>query len=923
MKIRTRVWAFIALIALPCFNLLAADKVWVGGASNLWHVAANWSPSGIPAASDNVMVTNGFIQYVPGGDLVRNTGTTMTMGQGGTFVQTGGIAWMAINGNLVLNNGAVFDTGTAGAFNIGSAGSVTINEGSTFRRLGNTLVVDSKWIFNGGTVDNGLSEFQFNTEVDFDAILYTGMLAPQNTAGILNLKGGHLYLRGTGWDSFYRVGSAYLNFPIGSDGIITITNCTTGVVYSRYFSGATPKMRYDDEVVSSGDFASLFVVEASSSMPNAVDLYLVPQETAGAATFVESSCVKSNLTATSATFYATISDAGNPDAEVFACYGLNNGAAIFANWQNKVSLGTAVAGSSYQYTASLASNTLYYYRLAATNSSGISFATPTPTFFITGQVGVQSPSSVAENSPTPVSIIVSRPSTNNCKDMALSVPFTVGGTATLGTHYTLSTTSPAIIPSGASSTTVSLLPKPDWTGNTERTVTFTLGSSPSYLLADSNTVSILLVDAVFPSAPTNAFLGKVSESSLDPENWSLGVVPTAGHIVVFSPEYAQNQLDWVVGSPSTVAAWMQPYAFPTADYRVLFHTTPSEPLTITGDCLLNGGYWVHEGPSNSPVCAVAVNIGGNLTIGSGAQINAGNGGVNQVNGRTRGFYLAGPGYLPSSGDAGTGSSYGGEGATNDVTYGSLLNPLAYGSSGRGDNTYYSGGGLIFLTVAGNTTLNGGIYAKGFGYAVSGRGASTGGSVNLTTAALLGSGAISVDGGTDTYYGSGSGGRIRVKLTDNAASFGNFTGTLTAYGNAGTPGSAAGTITCQTAADGALSGTVIVDNNQYSDSTNTPSRAMCTHLPPKQDTDSSFAETSWVMRRYASLRITKNVIVKSLRVESTTSRIFLDGNTVMTKELVVNGVTAKVGSYTAVDYPSILNGSGSVVVQSLGTVLMVR
>ena len=108
MKIRTRVWAFIALIALPCFNLLAADKVWVGGASNLWHVAANWSPSGIPAASDNVMVTNGFIQYVPGGDLVRNTGTTMTMGQGGTFVQTGGIAWMAINGNLVLNNGAVF-----------------------------------------------------------------------------------------------------------------------------------------------------------------------------------------------------------------------------------------------------------------------------------------------------------------------------------------------------------------------------------------------------------------------------------------------------------------------------------------------------------------------------------------------------------------------------------------------------------------------------------------------------------------------------------------------------------------------------------------------------------------------------------------------------------------------------------------------
>jgi hypothetical protein len=191
------------------------------------------------------------------------------------------------------------------------------------------------------------------------------------------------------------------------------------------------------------------------------------------------------------------------------------------------------------------------------------------------------------------------------------------------------------------------------------------------MLSASNGVSILLTDAVLPSAPTNAFPGAVSESSATAANWSHGVAPTSEHIVVFfSPEYAQRELDWVAGSTDTVAGWRQPYAFLTADTRVMFYTTPATPLTITGDCLLNGGYWVHEGPSATPMTAVAVNIGGDLTVGAGAQINVG------------------------------------------------------------------------------------IYARGFGYIGSGRGASAGGSINLTTAELPGNGAMSVDGGLDEGYGSG-------------------------------------------------------------------------------------------------------------------------------------------------------------------------
>ena len=924
-----------ALMALAAVSIQAATVTWTGGGGDgLWHTAANWSGNSVPTAADNVVITNGAVEYVPGGDLARNAGTTLTVGAGGSFVQTGGIAWMQISGDVVVENGGVFDTGTAGLLNLNNGtGRIVINEGGYFRYRDHTLAIPAdlvdQWIFNGGTLDIGNGEFQFTSvEIDFDGILRARILAPQGSGntGVLNFNGGHILLYSAGNEGYWHPGTDYVNFTPGSDGIFTVTNCPVSEVYNRYFNGSTPRLRYDDEPVSSGDFATLFVAEASATYPGGADIYLVPQELDGVAAFVESSCVKSNFTATGATFYGTIGTAGSPAAEVFACYGTANGAAIFANWTGRVSLGAAADATAYSYAATLTSNTLYYFRMAATNSSGAAFAVPSPTYFMTGEVSVDAPDSLPENSPTPASIVISRPAQNNCANIELPVPFAVGGTAQAGVHYTLSTTSPAKIPAGASSTTITLTPKPDWGSATERTVTFALGASASYLLGAATNATITLTDAVLPAAPTNAFLGAVSESSLDPANWSLGVVPTSEHIVVFSPEYAQRELDWLPGSASVVAGWEQPYAFTPADMRVRFHTTPASPLTIAGDCVLNGGYWIHEGPSNAPVRAIAVNIGGDLTVGAGAQINAGNGGVNQANGKPRGYFLAGPGYLPSSGATGTGSSYGGEGATNDVTYGSVLNPLSYGSSGRGDNNGFAGGGLIVLNVNGTTTLNGAIYSRGFGYIGSGRGASTGGSINLTTAKLVGGGTMCVRGGLDEGYGSGSGGRIRVKLTDAASAIGDFAGTATAYGNganAGALGSAAGTVAWQTAADTALSGLVVVDNNAYADTTNTPPRAMCTHLPPRQDTDARFTGTTWTLRRFASVRLTKDVRLAGLAVEGEDARIFTEGRTATVRAFVLDGVPQVCGVYTAADLPDLLFGGGAVVVEPELTMILVR
>lgn len=899
------------------------------------------------------------MDYVAGGDLSINAGGSLLIGSGGSLVQTVGVGWMQIRGPITVDGGE-FNTGSSTGFQlytgtnlIVKSGTVrlstgvaqngtlrieggivyagTIGDNNGVQLLGGTLQKSSTFVVRNSTVLGGgnlvvtAGEFQYwNPFTLAGGTIRAPKIAPQATATVLTLTGGHLIATGTADLGFYKPAGSYINFTETSTGKVTFTNCTPANAYATYFAGADPRLRLAGATLSQADVTTFFDVLDSSvpGMGNSVDISL-KQTQAGVASFVGDACAAGGLTATSATITATINDPGSPAADVYACYGTANGVLNFGAWQNHVLLGTAQGGTAYTSTPTLAADSVYFYRMAATNSSGIVFATPAPTFVMTAPVGVAAPASLPENSVAPAALVIARPAANNCSTVALSVPFTLGGTATLDTHYTLSSASPATIPVGASSVSLTLTPIADWSSGNDRTVEFTLGTSTSYLAPTQGVATVTLLNAVLPTYPTNAWLGAVSEDGTVAANWALGVVPAASHIIVFSPEYARRSLFWNVGMTSVVAGWLQPYAFADETRRVLFFTTPAAPLTIAGDCVLQGGAWVHDGPSATPTKAVAVNVQGNLTVGAAALIGAGSGVANVITAYARGYNAAGPGYVPSAGDQGTGSSYGGEGATNDVTYGSVLNPLSYGSSGRGDNAQFSGAGLIVLNVSGTTTLAGSILARGFGYTGTGRGASTGGSINLTTGDLLGNGTIGADGGRDLNYGSGSGGRIRVKLTSPGAVFSSFTGAITAHGNTGYPGSAAGTIALQTAADSAASALVVVDNAQFSDSTNAPYRAMCTHLPPKTQTDTSFAETSWRLRNYAAVRLTGNAKIASLSVEGTTPRLFTESYTLTTKEFVVNGDSAPAGTYTSGDYPALLFGNGAVVVVAQGTVVLVR
>ncbi len=207
-------------------------------------------------------------------------------------------------------------------------------------------------------------------------------------------------------------------------------------------------------------------------------------------------------------------------------------------------------------------------------------------------------------------------------------------------------------------------------------------------------------------------------------------------------------------------------------------------------------------------------INGNLTVGGSGSINVDGKGYTSATGL---------GSAPSAANAGGGSyaGYGGNGATAGTglgattTYGSAANPTDLGSGGGNDSDYGAnsgglGGGAIILNVTGTTTISGTISAKGTtGQQCFNSGAGSGGSINITTVGLVGSGSVSVVGGTGcSFAGGGGGGRIAVRYTSDSSSL-----TYSTYGGAGSFGSlygGSGTLYKKSAAQ--TYGDVTIDNN---------------------------------------------------------------------------------------------------------------
>lgn len=283
-------------------------------------------------------------------------------------------------------------------------------------------------------------------------------------------------------------------------------------------------------------------------------------------------------------------------------------------------------------------------------------------------------------------------------------------------------------------------------------------------------------------------------------NWVDGVVPQDGDDVVLD---ATSSKDMIWDIEIKPGSWLQDGYGGIVTIGTKYGATGLTNLVIIGDCDLRSGVWTHitQPKSDVPQYRLKVVVGGDFTLGSGAQINVDGKGFPQAKGP------GAPGLVQAA------ASHGGRGARTTHAaarsadcYGSIVMPADLGSGGR-EQFGTAGGGAVWLEVGGILQLDGGITANGA--TGSAHYSGSGGSIYCRAGAMQGGGAIMANAGSVTTSTPGGGGRIALVVTNAAADWSGLTGVIEAGGLNKSTASSSGTIYRETAADAPGNGELII------------------------------------------------------------------------------------------------------------------
>jgi len=161
-------WISFLILSLFFVTLIpdsyAITKTWIGG-DDIWHDDLNWSPTGVPAFNDEVLIDGGNpaisvvhidSDLVRGGDTIISNGDTLIIDNGVTFHPDASVTVEV--GGLILNSGTTFHTsqlfnsGTVRNFGSYSISSST-NNGVISNQVDGIFEFDN-FIKNTGTITN-------------------------------------------------------------------------------------------------------------------------------------------------------------------------------------------------------------------------------------------------------------------------------------------------------------------------------------------------------------------------------------------------------------------------------------------------------------------------------------------------------------------------------------------------------------------------------------------------------------------------------------------------------------------------------------------------------------------------------------------------------------------------------------------------
>jgi hypothetical protein len=203
--------------------------------------------------------------------------------------------------------------------------------------------------------------------------------------------------------------------------------------------------------------------------------------------------VASNVTTASACMNGSLTAINGSPATLAVLWDVTDGGTNLATWANTNSFAPGQWNQGDQPTtniASLLSPTNYYYTYVGVNASGTNVATPSQ-YFITGELALTAtdPSCGADVTDT-ATFMVSRP--GNCTNGALTVYYSLSGTAVNGTDYTASLASGSlVIPAGQTNATITLTPIAPFNSGAAKTITVALLPGGYVIGAAGTTTGIL------------------------------------------------------------------------------------------------------------------------------------------------------------------------------------------------------------------------------------------------------------------------------------------------------------------------------------------------------------------------------------------------------------------------------------------------
>jgi hypothetical protein len=458
-----------------------------------------------------------------------------------------------------------------------------------------------------------------------------------------------------------------------------------------------------------------------------------------------------DVTTGSATFNGTLTSTGGSACAVCVLWGEQNGGQTW-NWaKTNWFAGTGWTNNnpfSTNITAGIAANKTYYYTFGASNATANAVASG-PKSFITGEVTVDLTDGTAQYPYDTGTFTIRRPAT--CTNAALTVTYTMSGTATTPTHYTLDYSSSVTMNAGVTSAVVTLTPTFASVGTA--ILTLTASNTYNYPVGTPNSATVTILQWV--PGQMSAVGGTITNYAAGGTNWTAHIFTTVGdtNIEVTAGGFVDVLIVGGGGGGGNGGAGDHNGGGGGAGGLRYFSN-----LAVT-----QGQYTVRIGDGGAPDLPGADSSFGTNTAtgggkGGGGGTDGGNGGSG---GGGRGWYSGpGSGNIPSTSPSQ--GNNGGNGSTLEYGYGSGggggAGHIGYDGSGSGSG---NGGEGVAYDISGSTNYYAGGGGGGVGTGTIGSGGSSiggnggsGGGAGSDAVDCTGSGG---GGGTDSGTSGGNGG----------------------------------------------------------------------------------------------------------------------------------------------------------------------